>query len=99
MTFAERRTTDDQRPTVKLTTHMGTIQLRTPIPGPKSKALAERRNHAVPRGLSMALRCTWRKPKTPGWKTWTEIVTSILPEALAASTSGIAESRCISADA
>ena len=31
---------------------MPTIQLRTPIPGPKSKALAERRAHAVPRGLS-----------------------------------------------
>ena len=31
---------------------MNTIQLRTPIPGPKSKALAERRNSAVPRGLS-----------------------------------------------
>ena len=31
---------------------MGTIQLRTPIPGPKSKALSERRTAAVPRGLS-----------------------------------------------
>ena len=31
---------------------MNTIQLKTPIPGPKSKALAERRNTAVPRGLS-----------------------------------------------
>jgi 4-aminobutyrate aminotransferase/(S)-3-amino-2-methylpropionate transaminase len=31
---------------------MGTIQRRTEIPGPKSKALAERRNTAVPRGLS-----------------------------------------------
>jgi 4-aminobutyrate aminotransferase / (S)-3-amino-2-methylpropionate transaminase / 5-aminovalerate transaminase len=31
---------------------MSTIQLRTPIPGPKSKALAERRSKAVPRGLS-----------------------------------------------
>ena len=31
---------------------MSTIQLRTPIPGPKSKALSERRNSAVPRGLS-----------------------------------------------
>ena len=31
---------------------MSTIQLRTAIPGPKSKALAERRNNAVPRGLS-----------------------------------------------
>src|SRR6201982_2499381 len=31
---------------------MSTIQLRTPIPGPKSKALSERRNMAVPRGLS-----------------------------------------------
>jgi len=31
---------------------MGTIQLRTPIPGPKSKALGERRTAAVPRGLS-----------------------------------------------
>ncbi len=31
---------------------MPTIQLRTEIPGPKSKALAERRASAVPRGLS-----------------------------------------------
>ena len=33
---------------------MGTIQLRTPIPGPKSRALGERRAAAVPRGLSHA---------------------------------------------
>lgn len=31
---------------------MSTIQLRTQIPGPKSKALSERRSKAVPRGLS-----------------------------------------------
>jgi 4-aminobutyrate aminotransferase/(S)-3-amino-2-methylpropionate transaminase len=31
---------------------MGTIQLRTEIPGPKSSALAGRRSAAVPRGLS-----------------------------------------------
>ncbi|MGC2325915.1 MAG: aminotransferase class III-fold pyridoxal phosphate-dependent enzyme, partial [Candidatus Sulfotelmatobacter sp.] len=31
---------------------MSTIQLRTPIPGPKSKALSARRVQAVPRGLS-----------------------------------------------
>jgi 4-aminobutyrate aminotransferase / (S)-3-amino-2-methylpropionate transaminase / 5-aminovalerate transaminase len=31
---------------------MSTIQLRTAIPGPKSKALAARRTRAVPRGLS-----------------------------------------------
>jgi 4-aminobutyrate aminotransferase / (S)-3-amino-2-methylpropionate transaminase / 5-aminovalerate transaminase len=31
---------------------MSTIQLRTPIPGPKSKALSARRAQAVPRGLS-----------------------------------------------
>src|ERR1700720_3489833 len=31
---------------------MATIQLKTPIPGPKSKALGERRTNAVPRGLS-----------------------------------------------
>ena len=31
---------------------MSTIQLRTPIPGPKSMALHERRAKAVPRGLS-----------------------------------------------
>lgn len=31
---------------------MGTIKLRTTIPGPKSVALAERRDAAVPRGLS-----------------------------------------------
>jgi len=30
--------------------HMGTIQIRTEIPGPKSKALMERRNTAVARG-------------------------------------------------
>jgi len=33
---------------------MATIQLKTQIPGPKSKALSERRSHAVPRGLSHA---------------------------------------------
>src|SRR6266852_4209742 len=31
---------------------MSTIRLTTPIPGPKSKALAARRSQAVPRGLS-----------------------------------------------
>src|SRR6202161_2534388 len=31
---------------------MNTIQLKTPIPGPKSRALSERRDKAVPRGLS-----------------------------------------------
>jgi 4-aminobutyrate aminotransferase/(S)-3-amino-2-methylpropionate transaminase len=31
---------------------MATIQLKTQIPGPKSKALGERRNAAIPRGLS-----------------------------------------------
>src|SRR6202795_4877172 len=31
---------------------MSTIQLRTAIPGPKSRALSERRAKAVPRGLS-----------------------------------------------
>jgi len=34
---------------------MPTIALKTPIPGPKSKALAARRETAVPRGLSHAL--------------------------------------------
>jgi 4-aminobutyrate aminotransferase/(S)-3-amino-2-methylpropionate transaminase len=33
---------------------MATIQLKTQIPGPKSKALSERRAKAVPRGLSHA---------------------------------------------
>ena len=33
---------------------MATIHLKTPVPGPKSKALSERRNSAVPRGLSHA---------------------------------------------
>jgi 4-aminobutyrate aminotransferase/(S)-3-amino-2-methylpropionate transaminase len=33
---------------------MGTIQLKTPVPGPKSKALAQRREAAIPRGLSHA---------------------------------------------
>jgi 4-aminobutyrate aminotransferase/(S)-3-amino-2-methylpropionate transaminase len=33
---------------------MATIQLKTSIPGPKSKALSERRSKAVPRGLSHA---------------------------------------------
>src|SRR5579862_7590602 len=33
---------------------MGTIQIKTAIPGPKSKALTERRKAAVPRGLSHA---------------------------------------------
>ena len=34
---------------------MGTIQLQTSVPGPKSKALAARREAAVPRGLGHAL--------------------------------------------
>src|SRR5437868_10341510 len=33
---------------------MGTIQLKTPVPGPNSRALAARRDAAVPRGLSHA---------------------------------------------
>jgi len=33
---------------------MGVIQLKTSVPGPKSRALAERGDHAVPRGLSHA---------------------------------------------
>ena len=33
---------------------MATIQLRTAVPGPKSKALADRRLRAVPRGLAHA---------------------------------------------
>ncbi len=33
---------------------MATIQLKTQIPGPKSKALGARREAAVPRGLSHA---------------------------------------------
>src|SRR5256885_13299334 len=33
---------------------MGTIQLKTAIPGPNSRALATRREAAVPRGLSHA---------------------------------------------
>lgn len=33
---------------------MSTIQVKTQIPGPKSKALSERRSKAVPRGLSHA---------------------------------------------
>src|SRR5246500_3105022 len=35
-------------------TEMATIQLKTQVPGPKSKALSERRSQAVPRGLSHA---------------------------------------------
>src|ERR1700688_2136034 len=33
---------------------MSTIRITTPIPGPKSRALSERRAKAVPRGLSHA---------------------------------------------
>src|SRR5450432_4458102 len=33
---------------------MGTIQLRTAVPGPKSRALGARREVAVPRGVSQA---------------------------------------------
>ena len=33
---------------------MGTIQIKTAIPGPKSKALAKRRDRAMPRGLSQS---------------------------------------------
>src|SRR5579871_6870076 len=42
-----KRTTNDEE---KLA--MSTINIRTQIPGPKSKALHERRAKAVPRGLS-----------------------------------------------
>src|SRR5215475_12769569 len=35
-------------------TEMATIDLKTQIPGPKSRALTERRSNAVPRGLSHA---------------------------------------------
>jgi 4-aminobutyrate aminotransferase/(S)-3-amino-2-methylpropionate transaminase len=34
---------------------MGVIQLKTDVPGPKSRALAERRDAAVPRGLAHAI--------------------------------------------
>src|ERR1700676_1645304 len=49
---------NDQGPTttyqrLKQETYMATIQLRTAIPGPKSKALAQRRTDAIPRGLSI----------------------------------------------
>ena len=40
---------------------MGTIQLKTPIPGPKSRALMARRNEAVARGVSSAT------PVFPAW--------------------------------
>src|ERR1700732_3100896 len=48
---------NDQGPTttyqrLKQETKMATIQLRTAIPGPKSKALAERRAEAIPRVIS-----------------------------------------------
>src|ERR1700751_2848334 len=33
---------------------MSTIQLKTPVPGPKSRALGARREAAVPRGVSQA---------------------------------------------
>jgi hypothetical protein len=33
---------------------MGSILLKTAIPGPRSRALFERRNNAVPRGISHA---------------------------------------------
>ena len=58
---------------------MKTIQLRTEIPGPKSKVLLARREAAIPRGPSLvSSRCLLRSPKVRGSKMWTEIVTSIL---------------------
>ena len=50
---------------------MSTIQLRTSIPGPKSRAFAARRDAAVPRGLSHATpvyvaRCTRRMARRRG---------------------------------
>ena len=44
--------TNDQSRKNALRIIMSTIKLKTQIPGPKSKALADRRNTAVPRGLS-----------------------------------------------
>src|SRR6266702_8753465 len=49
--WSRRLKTNDERPTTRTNT-MSTIQIRTAIPGPKSKALSERRAKAVPRGLS-----------------------------------------------
>src|SRR5579871_3672753 len=43
-------TASDERPTTRIA--MSTIRIQTPIPGPRSKALSERRAKAVPRGLS-----------------------------------------------
>jgi 4-aminobutyrate aminotransferase/(S)-3-amino-2-methylpropionate transaminase len=40
--------------TLRNVTEMSTIELRTLVPGPKSRALGERREAAVPRGVSQA---------------------------------------------
>src|SRR5437667_12906416 len=48
--WTKRRSAGTEKFLAGRNTHMGTIQIRTAIPGPKSKALMDRRNAAVARG-------------------------------------------------
>ena len=73
---------------------MATIQLQTAIPGPKSKALGDRRASAIPRGLShrdAGLRRQSRRRLDRRRRR--QSLSSISPAASAASTSDIAASR------
>ncbi len=72
---------------------MSTIQLRTAIPGPKSKALAERRAKASPAGFPTARRSMLPRPRAPGSKMLTVTATLISREASAASMLGIGVTR------
>jgi len=77
---------------------MKTIQIRTEIPGPNSRALMARREAAIPRGPPRTLLpSSPRAPKAPLSMTSTAIATSISPAELAASTSATASARVISA--
>ena len=69
-------------------TDMSTIRINTPIPGPKSKALSERRAKPCPAAFLTARPSTWPRPKTHGWKMSTATATSISPAASAALNAG-----------
>jgi len=63
---------------------MKTIQIRTEIPGPKSRALLARREAAIPRGPSLVTPSSRRRRKARGSRTLMGIATLILPAASAA---------------
>jgi len=79
---------------------MPTIQIKTSIPGPKSRALAARARKPCPEAFPTVRPSTSRRPKAHGSKTSTATATSTSPEASDASTSVIAvepsSARCAS---